>query len=77
MMMAYLVGNACNVYEDEFSNSIKNKGEEGWYLEDGFEGKKSTNGTWLFLADYTELNDGDIIKVGQTTLSVKIENQNT
>ncbi len=42
----------------------------GWVLTDGYEGKASTNGTWLYLSEETEIDDGFIFKAHQTLFSV-------
>eukprot|EP00830_Metopus_es_P018898 TRINITY_DN6743_c0_g1_i1.p1 TRINITY_DN6743_c0_g1~~TRINITY_DN6743_c0_g1_i1.p1 ORF type:complete len:269 (+),score=35.19 TRINITY_DN6743_c0_g1_i1:15-821(+) len=43
-----------------------------YYIEDGYNNTPSTNGTWLLLDDRTPLDDGNVIKAGQTLFSVKI-----
>lgn len=35
-------------------------------LIDGFDGKESTNGTWLYLNEDCEIEDGMIFKSNQT-----------
>jgi len=47
--------------------------EKGWELEDGFNGKESTNGTWLFLSEFCRVHDKDILKVGQSAFEIKIK----
>jgi len=43
------------------------KYEEGnWVLIDGFEGRESTNGTWLYLNEDCEILEGMIFKSNQT-----------
>ena len=37
-----------------------------WYVSDGYNGKPSTNGTWIFAEDFFELDDNSIIKIGNT-----------
>jgi len=41
-------------------------------LEDGFEGKESTNGTWLYLNEDCVLEDGMVFKSNQTFFEVKL-----
>ena len=35
-----------------------------WAVIDGTEKKASTNGTWVFLDEFTEITPGMIIKIG-------------
>mmetsp|Transcript_39541 Transcript_39541/g.29204 ORF Transcript_39541/g.29204 Transcript_39541/m.29204 type:complete len:212 (+) Transcript_39541:510-1145(+) len=46
------------------------KGE--WVLTDGFEGRESTNGTWLYLNEDWQLVDGMVFKSNQTFFEAKI-----
>ncbi len=43
---------------------------KGWTLEDGLEGKGSTNGTWMYVAEEQEMYDGLLFKTQQTLFSV-------
>jgi hypothetical protein len=46
-----------------------------WKLSDGFEGKKSTHGTWLLIDCKYELQTNNIFKFGNNTFSIKqVEN---
>lgn len=41
--------------------------EQGeWVLYDGFQGRESTNGTWLYLNEDCEIEDGMVFKSNQT-----------
>lgn len=43
------------------------KYEDGnWILEDGHDGKESTNGTWYYLNQEQAIQDGMIFKQNQT-----------
>jgi len=46
-----------------------------WSLEDGDGRKGSTNGTWLYVDDYFEVQDGMMFKAGQSLFSCKLERQ--
>ena len=46
----------------------------GWVLMDGYEGKASTNGTWLYIKDEMEMYSGMIIKANQTLFLISIDN---
>jgi pSer/pThr/pTyr-binding forkhead associated (FHA) protein len=35
---------------------------ENWVLQDGYEGRESTNGTWLYLNEDCEIEDGMVFK---------------
>mmetsp|Transcript_27005 Transcript_27005/g.23891 ORF Transcript_27005/g.23891 Transcript_27005/m.23891 type:complete len:129 (+) Transcript_27005:720-1106(+) len=54
-------GNSLSRYQCTLENINGN-----WYVNDGAEGKVSTNGTWLFVEDFFEIQDNSVIKVGQT-----------
>ena len=43
----------------------------GWTLSDGDGSKPSTNGTWLFLDDYFQLETGTTFKAGMTLFRVR------
>jgi len=49
------------VYEDNF-----------WYVYDGIPSKPSTNGIWILASKYFNLDDGMLLKTGNTTFSVKL-----
>lgn len=49
--------------------------EGGWYISDGFAGKTSTNGSWLFLEDFLEIESDVTIKIGQTLFATTIKPQ--
>ena len=38
----------------------------GWLLTDGFEGRESTNGTWLYLNEDCDIEEGLVVKSNQT-----------
>jgi len=42
----------------------KNKG--GWILKDGTDGKRSTNGTWLYVGEEMRMYTNMIFKTNQT-----------
>ncbi len=46
--------------------------EKGWQLIDGYEGKPSTNGTWLYVSEDFEIYDGLIFKAHQTLFKVSM-----
>ena len=48
--------------------------EEGnnWVLIDGFEGRESTNGTWLYLNEDCDIEDGMVFKSNQTFFEAKL-----
>lgn len=46
--------------------------KENWVLEDGNTGKSSTNGTWLFVDDFSPLRSNSVFKAGQTLYGVKL-----
>ena len=58
-----------------FSTAEQSDGEEylQWTLFDGYRGKTSTNGTWLYINHDTMLRDGLVFKANQTIFSCKIE----
>ncbi len=41
-----------------------------WEIDDGFEGKRSTNGIWLTLNSRYELKEENIIKIGNSSFNV-------
>ncbi len=43
-----------------------------WVLCDGDGTKPSTNGTWLFVDNYCELEDGTVFKAAQTMFRVRL-----
>jgi pSer/pThr/pTyr-binding forkhead associated (FHA) protein len=40
--------------------------DENWLVQDGDGKKSSTNGTWLFAEQFTELDDEMVFKAGET-----------
>jgi len=47
--------------------------EQGeWVLYDGFQGRESTNGTWLYLNEDCEIEDGMVFKSNQTFFEATI-----
>ena len=45
---------------------------KGWQLVDGFEGKQSTNGTWLYVSEDFEIYDGLVFKAHQMLFKVSV-----
>lgn len=45
-----------------------------WTLNDGYNNKPSTNGTWLYLNEDFEMFDGMVFKANQTIFEVKLLN---
>ena len=45
--------------------TIKNEQGE-WVLYDGYQGRESTNGTWLYLNEDCVVEDGMVFKSNQT-----------
>ena len=43
-----------------------------WVLTDGFEGRESTNGTWLYLNEDCEIENGMVFKSNQTFFEATI-----
>ncbi len=54
----------------KYQANISYDPEKGWILMDGYEGRQSTNGTWLYLSDNYSLYDGMVFKAHQTLLKV-------
>ena len=50
--------------------------DEKWILRDGDGGKSSTNGTWLFAEDEQKIEDGMILKAGQSLFKISLSTQN-
>lgn len=48
--------------------------DNNWRLFDGYNGKGSTNGTWIYLNDDFEMYDGMTFKANQTIFNVRIFN---
>jgi hypothetical protein len=46
---------------------------DGWLLHDGFEGKESTNGTWIYMNDDVKVYDGMVFKASQTIFECCLE----
>lgn len=51
--------------------TIRNEQGE-WVLYDGSQGRESTNGTWLYLNEDCEIEDGMIFKSNQTFFEANI-----
>ena len=49
--------------------------QQTWVLSDGFQGKPSTNGTWLYLNEDFQMHEGMIFKANQTIFSVSLKTQ--
>jgi predicted component of type VI protein secretion system len=47
--------------------------QTSWWLIDGFNNKKSTNGTWLYLNEDFKMHNGMIFKANQTIFSVELK----
>jgi predicted component of type VI protein secretion system len=43
-----------------------------WILIDGYDGKGSTNGTWIYYNEDYEMKEGMVFKANQTIFNVKI-----
>ena len=77
--------NAGNILNLLTANSVYYKNGK-WFIEDGVEGKASTNGTWyyitfglfihlrnrLFLGEFFKLVEGITFRVSQTIFTAKI-----
>jgi hypothetical protein len=54
-------------------NTIEfNTEEKVWELSDGYDGKKSTNGTWLWISSKIEINQDTCIKMGPNIFMIKL-----
>ncbi len=42
-----------------------------WRIKDGYEGKQSTNGTWMYLEEETEINEGMVFKANHNLFECK------
>jgi hypothetical protein len=47
--------------------------KDGWVLFDGFEGKSSTNGTWIYINEEIKIYDTMIFKASQTVFQCSLE----
>ncbi len=47
--------------------------ENQWVVEDGYNGKGSTNGTWLFVDEFFKIYDGMVFKAGQTLFNILLK----
>lgn len=52
--------------------TLEYKEDKGWVVSDGFNGKPSTNGTWLFVQDFFEITQDEIVKIGQTLFKITL-----
>ena len=48
--------------------------DKNWKLFDGYNGKNSTNGTWIYLNEEFEIYDGMTFKANQTIFNVNVVN---
>jgi len=49
------------------------RSEQGeWVLYDGYQSRESTNGTWLYLNEDCEIEDGMVFKSNQTFFEATI-----
>ena len=60
----------CNIVlndnlSDDFHCSIEYKKEIGWVINDGYNNKKSENGTWICLSEETKITEGMVIQSNQ------------
>lgn len=55
-------------------NDQQSQGLLQWTLYDGYKGKSSTNGTWLYINEDSLLTDDVVFKANQTIFSCKILN---
>lgn len=46
-----------------------------WVLTDGFEGRESTNGTWLYLNEDCDIESGMVFKSNQTFFEATVIEQ--
>jgi pSer/pThr/pTyr-binding forkhead associated (FHA) protein len=49
---------------------IYNKQEGVWEINDGYNGKTSTNGTWLMLKSKYEISETTFVKIGSNVIKV-------
>ena len=47
--------------------------QTAWWLVDGFNNKRSTNGTWLYLNEDFKMHSGMIFKANQTIFNVELK----
>ena len=59
---------------DLFHCSIEYKKEIGWVINDGYNHKKSENGTWICLTEETKITEGMIIQSNQNIYQCHIVN---
>ncbi len=60
----------------KFQSAITYDPARGWMLQDGYEGRPSTNGTWLYLSDAFEIYDGLVFKSHQIMFKVSADLEN-
>lgn len=56
--------------------TIEYKQDKGWVIIDGYNGKPSTNGTWLYVEGFYEITDNMTVKIGQTLFKINITTKN-
>lgn len=52
--------------------TIEYNEEKGWVVADGYNGKNSTNGTWLYVEGFFEITDGTTAKIGQSLFTMDL-----
>ncbi len=57
----------------KFQAHITYEPDRGWLLLDGWNGRPSTNGTWLYLIEERDMYHGMVIKAVQTLFQVVIQ----
>ena len=63
--------------EDELLSKMQStiyfdQNAEAWVIEDGYQGKSSTNGTWLYLNEEVKIRSGMLFKSNQTFFQAAI-----
>lgn len=48
--------------------------DKKWYIYDGDENKKSTNGTWLFLENYFEIKEYVNFRISSSLFNLELSN---
>ena len=52
--------------------TIEYKEDKGWVVIDGYNGKQSTNGTWLYVEGLHEITNNMTVKIGQTLFKLTL-----